>query len=120
MRRVVLVAALLAAFPAAAQDDREQDWQNCLGAQGVGTEQQIKSCTSLIESGFETPRALAVLYSNRGVALRMQGQRDRSLEDFDAAIRLDPDNANAYYNRAIAWRQRGQPDRAIADYDSAI
>ena len=45
---------------------------------------------------------------------------DRAIEDYDQAIRLNPNFAEAFYNRGVAYDGKGQPDRAIEDYDQAI
>ena len=45
---------------------------------------------------------------------------DRAIADFDAAIRLWPDNAQAYRYRGRIWSRKGDLDRAIADLDAAI
>ena len=42
------------------------------------------------------------------------------LLDYDAAIRLDPNDANAYLNRGYNKIQLGQHSAAILDYDAAI
>jgi tetratricopeptide (TPR) repeat protein len=49
-----------------------------------------------------------------------KGQLDRAIEDFDQAIRLNPNFAEAYVKRSIAHALKGQPDRAIEDLDQAI
>jgi Flp pilus assembly protein TadD len=59
----------------------------------------------------------------RAVPLRRtvgKGQPDRAIADFDQAIRLNPNFADAFYNRGNAYGRKGQPDRAIADFDQAI
>ena len=56
----------------------------------------------------------------RGVGCAAKGQFDRAIPDFDEAIRLDPNYADAFYNRANAYAERRQYDRAIADYEAAI
>ena len=43
-----------------------------------------------------------------------------SIADYDKAIALNPEYANAYYNRGNAYNSKGEYDRAIADYDKAI
>jgi lipoprotein NlpI len=49
-----------------------------------------------------------------------KGQLDRAIEDFDQAIRLNPNFAEAYVKRSIAHALKGQSDRAIEDLDQAI
>ncbi|MFZ1109035.1 MAG: tetratricopeptide repeat protein [Rhodomicrobium sp.] len=48
------------------------------------------------------------------------GDYDRAISDYNQAIRLKPDYADAYNNRGNAYRAKGDNDRAIADYDQAI
>ena len=42
------------------------------------------------------------------------------MEDYDKAIELDPNDAEAYNNRGNSYRDLGQYQRAIEDYDKAI
>ena len=42
------------------------------------------------------------------------------MADYDQAIRLMPDDANAYYNRGNAKAEKDDWDAAIADYDQAL
>ena len=44
----------------------------------------------------------------------------RAIEDYDEAIRLNPQYADAYNTRGDAYRRDGQYERAIQDYDEAI
>jgi tetratricopeptide (TPR) repeat protein len=45
---------------------------------------------------------------------------DRAIADFNEAIRLDPNFADAYNNRGNAYRVKRNFDLAIADFDAAI
>jgi tetratricopeptide (TPR) repeat protein len=45
---------------------------------------------------------------------------DRAIADYDEAIRLNPEDADAYSNRGNAYFHKGDFDRAITDYDEAI
>ena len=45
---------------------------------------------------------------------------DRTIADYDAAIRTNPQNAEAFLARGKAWSEKKDYDRAIADYDAAI
>src|SRR5580693_1748094 len=63
----------------------------------------ISGCTAMIQSGRETPENLAVAFYNRGTAYANKGQADRAIEDYDQAIRLNPNFAEAFNNRGAAY-----------------
>ncbi len=44
------------------------------------------------------------------------GEVERAIEDFDQAITLDPNHAQAFNNRANAYDHLGEVERAIEDY----
>jgi lipoprotein NlpI len=44
----------------------------------------------------------------------------RAIQDYDQAIKLDPNDATAFNNRGRAYNDKGQYDRAIADFNEAI
>ena len=46
--------------------------------------------------------------------------RERAIEDFDKAIELDPNDAEAYYYRCNSYSVLGQYQRSIEDYDKAL
>ena len=58
--------------------------------------------------------------NDRGFAWRNKGDADRAIQDFELAIKLDPNYALAYFNRANAFFDKKDLDRAIVDYDQAI
>ena len=63
------------------------------------------------------PERLASFHSNRGLAYNELGRRELALQDFDEAIRLDPQLAQAYHGRGLVYRAIGQVaegDRDIA------
>jgi lipoprotein NlpI len=54
-------------------------------------------------------------WTTRGEAFRRKGDLEHAFADFDEAIRLKPESADAHYNRCLAFRDKGDLDRALAD-----
>lgn len=52
--------------------------------------------------------------------LKLKGQIESAIKDFDKAIELDPSLAEAYYDRGLAYSELNQYEKAIKDYDKAI
>jgi tetratricopeptide (TPR) repeat protein len=96
------------------------EWRSCTGKPDVDWDQQIRSCSTLIESGRETSDKLVIAYNYRGISYATKGDLDRGIADFSEAIRLDPKNAYAYNNRGSAYENKGDHDRAVAEYNEAI
>ncbi|MXZ00692.1 tetratricopeptide repeat protein, partial [Candidatus Poribacteria bacterium] len=59
-------------------------------------------------------------YYNRGLAKHRLGQYEAAIDDYDNAIRLKPDNANAYYDRGLAKKKLGQTAGAKQDWRTAL
>src|SRR5262245_23515223 len=49
-----------------------------------------------------------------------KGDQERALADYEAAIRIDPNNPAVFRDRGILWRRHGDLDRALVDFDRAI
>jgi protein O-mannosyl-transferase len=65
------------------------------------------------------PGRVPAAYSNRGAMFGELKQLDRAIEDFNAALAIDP-AAVVYNNRGKLFSEMGRLDEAIRDYDSAI
>jgi tetratricopeptide (TPR) repeat protein len=93
-------------------------------------ETAISECTEIIQADRETPDHLAAAFFNRGFAYYDQGRYDLAIQDFDQALRLQPNTAPGsggaiikaviFDCRGNAYRRAGQYDRAIADFDEAV
>ena len=59
-------------------------------------------------------------YRNEGDDLSTIGYYQEAIEQYDEAIRIDPQDANTYNGRGLAYGGLGQYERAIQDYDEAI
>jgi len=114
----ILASLMLLNARALAQSPR--DWSQCTGREGPIVDVVIEGCTAIIQAGQDPPQKLAAAHNNRGVAYRLKGEYDRAMQDYEQAIRLNPDSANYYNNRGIIYRIKGDYDRAIADYDEAL
>jgi tetratricopeptide (TPR) repeat protein len=111
----ILLAALAAALPpTGALADFDADLRRCISDE-TPPDLGIAACTRQIQSGrYEN---LAWLYNNRGSAYSAKGEHYRAIQDFDEAIRLDPEFANAY--NSLAWLRATGP-RHLRDGGAAV
>jgi|ERR1035437_1766271 lipoprotein NlpI len=113
----ILLITLLGASTALPAQTRDENWDRCKGSD---PDLSIGGCTALIQSGLENNSNLSTLFFNRGNAYRHMGDFDRSIQDYDQAVRLNPGSAPAFDNRGLAYTLKGDYDRAIADFDQAL
>jgi tetratricopeptide (TPR) repeat protein len=59
-------------------------------------------------------------YINRGSALYCQGDYDLAIKDYNAAMRLAPNEGECYFNRGEAWLAKKAHKEAVADLNKAI
>lgn len=57
---------------------------------------------------------------NSGIAYGAQGNFDAAIAEFNKAIEMNPNIAEAYDNRAYAYCCKGDLDTAISDYNKAL
>lgn len=121
VRFAMLVLAMLAPALSAggARADFSDDRQLC-NAADTAPATAIEACARNLESGFFEPVNLAVVHYNRGNAYLRQGNLSRAKADYDAAIRLDPDNPAPYNNRGYVHAKEGRFTQAVADFSKAL
>ena len=56
----------------------------------------------------------------RGIAYRQRGDFGKAIADFEEAIGVNRENADAWYQRALTWGHMGEYQRAINDFNRAI
>ncbi|MCX5785565.1 MAG: protein kinase [Elusimicrobia bacterium] len=71
-------------------------------------------------SPCDGPETKANAYTGRGSAYYLKGEYDRAVEDYSAAIELNPRDAAPYNNRGDVFYMQKQYRRAIADFDAAL
>jgi lipoprotein NlpI len=119
MRTVsILIVVIVMLFAATARGQWSEDAQKC--SETPDLEAAIAFCTRAIESGRLAGPALAITLNNRANAYLRKGDNDRAIQDYDQAIRLDPDAALARNNRGSAYQHKGDYERALRDYNDAI
>ena len=80
----------------------------------------VSACTRLIEKGGRTNSDLATIYTHRGKAWDEKDEEDRALADYNKALELDPNNADAYFDRGVYFFDKKVYGRAITDFNKAL
>ena len=117
--RVTAAAIALAAATGFAHAQFAPQWQGCTGNPGIDWDQQIKSCTALIQSGQETTENLSIAFYNRALAHENKENDDLAIADYSEAIRLNPKDAEAHFYRGLARQRKGDKPGGEADLAEA-
>ena len=76
-----------------------------------------KKCPSC---GSKNPKD-AITCASCGTPFELrQLERPETIRDYDEAIRLSPQSAEAYYKRGFAYQKLGQGEQAIEDFDARV
>ena len=94
-------------------------WQGCTGNPDIDWDQQLKNCTALIQSGTEQKENLAIAFYNRALAYESKDDYVRAIADYDEAIRLNPNDADALLYRGLDKQRIGDKAGAEADIAAA-
>lgn len=121
MRRVVVIAALLAAAGmgshAAAQG---ADWKLCAPATSDDWDRSLAACSRIVGAANLKLGDRAAALIQRGTIYLRKGDTERAINDYDAALQLRPGDVIALNRRGEAYSNRAAFERAIADYDQAV
>ena len=117
LRGIGGTVALAAMMMASAMAQLSPHWQACTGNPGIDWDQQIKSCTALIQSGTELKENVAIAYYNRALAYENKDDYARAIADYDEALRLNPNDADALLYRGLDKQRLG--DKAGGESDVA-
>jgi hypothetical protein len=82
-------------------------------------DEAIRLFTAIIDAKPPTPM-LYYDYGSRGIAYLRKGQQDQALADFDAAIKLKPDDGDSHFRRGAIRFQQMQYQAAIDDLSVAV
>ncbi len=78
------------------------------------------NCDIAIRLGELSKEQMIVALFNRGQANLASEKPGIALEDFDAVLKLAPQDTEALFTRGVARRQLKQYDAAIADFDRLL
>ncbi len=61
-----------------------------------------------------------IAHGNLGVVFREQGKVDAAIDQFRAALRINPNDADSHNNLGTVLRQKGKIEEAMAEYQLAL
>lgn len=121
-RNWTITAAAGAALPmlllTAAHAQWTQEAEKCYAAIDK-PEMGIIHCTRAIEKGGLSDENLAITYSNRGNSFFDLGNLERAIEDYNKALKLNPDDTVTLSNRGAAYIELKRYDEALEDFTRA-
>jgi tetratricopeptide (TPR) repeat protein len=119
MIRTIFWGGVAAFFVAsAAFGASPQDRNTCMKAKNI--DQVIDACTRVIDDRKESSRNRYEAYNSRGIAWHDQDDFDRALDDYNAALRLVPNDIDVLINRARTYRAMRDSARAIREFDQLL
>jgi tetratricopeptide (TPR) repeat protein len=124
--RIVLVLAFSALATAAFSGaepgkDPQIDPAPCFAAAAANDDDKIFELCSKVIDNEKSAKAdrVKALVARAGMFARKEKYSD-VIDDYDAAIRLDPANADLFNARGEIWRKRGNGPKAVADFAAAM
>lgn len=98
--------------------DPKQQLDDCIYTASLSG--RIEACSGAIASGKFGKIDLSIAYNNRGIALGKLRRHEAALSDFEQAIDLDPEYADAFHNRAVEFARTGALSKSVKDLSRAI
>ena len=84
----------------------------------------LLTSVTLVDGQRRKPQSVTVVSANaiynRGNNYYKKGELDKAINDYNEAIRINPQYFKAYSNRGIAYGMKGEFEKAINDFSEAI
>ena len=87
---------------------------------GLATDEALRTCDGALAEDALSAHDRASTYVNRGALYIGRGTSERAMQDFDAALAIEPDNADAHANRGVALLNLQNFQEAIAELNRGI
>jgi len=100
--------------------NKEPPQANIQSVVALYSNSQIQEALVKIEALVKDFPNSPILYNIRASCYKANGQIDASIKDYEKAVTLKPDYAEAYYNLGITLRELGQLDAALNSYEKAL
>src|SRR5262245_51945701 len=111
------VAILCTGLGTAPSDDPRSSGHDLCAQSRTNPDKAIAACTRLIDLSLAQNPDLVRIYNDRGTAYVRKKDYKKALADFEAVLRLKPDDAYGHYNRGLVNYELDRYDGAIADFD---
>jgi tetratricopeptide (TPR) repeat protein len=102
------------------KDNQEPPQANIQSIVALYSNNQIQEALVGIEALVKDFPNSPILYNIRASCYKANGQMDASVKDYEKAITLKPDYAEAYYNLGVTLRELEQIDAALKSYEKAL
>lgn len=80
----------------------------------------IQACTESLDHKIFEGNARFFLFADRAAAYSAQGDKQHALDDYTAAVKLAPNNAELLYNRGVFYAAQNDGNAALRDFDTAL
>ncbi len=80
----------------------------------------VEPCDDALDDHLTTRRDMMKTLVNRGIIHNRNGDLAEAVDDFNAALEIDSELAEAYLNRGNSYYLSGRHDEALADYETAL
>lgn len=121
---ILFLGTALHAAPAAAQTPEEAEdlaelFRGCISID-TRAQERLEVCSDLLERDILSPDGRAAALAFRGEAKRQLFDYSGALQDFTAALEIEPANVGVLQSRARVFGLRGEHRLALIDLDDAI
>lgn len=116
-RTFAAAAAMLGFLGVAALATVDDPMLDCLSEDN---QRRISGCSTLLDTPGLPEEQRSLAHGMRALAYSLLGLFDKALQDYDQALKINPDYPLALNNRAWSYYKLGRPRDGIADVEKAL